>query len=310
VPGLVQLLRLPGLNMFSHNRLVFATAFSLLALAVVGMDLLWQEPPAWQQWFWLPAAILGILLLWCLYRTANLPEPIASQLPPEDPIWVARAQLGFAQSYLAGAVLSALALTGWLLLYRFSRPRLWFAPVLGGLLVADLLWFGHGIAPQCDPDLYYPPVPVLARLSEAPPGRVLGMACLPPVLNQTHHLHDVRDYDAVDPACLIDLLTIARDKNYPDSPAYAATQYYIPKVRFTPDGAIEAPPVMNMLNVRYFIFRGSPEPFIKPMLQDFDYWVLENKEALPRRHAARRNQRHDDDDDAPPPPRPPPAVFF
>jgi hypothetical protein len=150
------------------------------------------------------------------------------------------------------------------------------------LLVADLLWFGHGIVPQCDPELYYPPVPVLARLSEAPPGRVLGMACLPPVLNQTHHLHDVRGYDAVDPARLIDLLTIARDKNYPDSPAYAATQYYIPKVRFTPDGAIEAPPVMNMLNVRYFIFRGSPEPFIKPMLQDFDYWILENKEALPR----------------------------
>ena len=39
---LVAFLRLPGINMMSHNRLVFATSFSILALAAIGLDTLWR----------------------------------------------------------------------------------------------------------------------------------------------------------------------------------------------------------------------------------------------------------------------------
>jgi hypothetical protein len=43
-----------------------------------------------------------------------------------------------------------------------------------------------------------------------------------------------------------------------------------------------------MLNVRYVIFRGSPPAPIHPALQDFDYWVLVNRQALPRAFVPRR----------------------
>src|SRR5262249_37124159 len=81
IPGLVSLLRLPGLNMMSHNRLVFLSSFAILALAVIGLEVLGQNLVTWRRWLLLPSGVLVCLCLWNLFRTLRLPEPIRIQLP-------------------------------------------------------------------------------------------------------------------------------------------------------------------------------------------------------------------------------------
>ena len=78
VPGMVQLLRLPGLNLMSHNRFVFVTAFAILILAAAGLNALWQgNIPAraggsWRGW----AARVDCRLV-PPSHLAFLPEPTA-----------------------------------------------------------------------------------------------------------------------------------------------------------------------------------------------------------------------------------------
>ena len=82
LPVFVHLLRLPGLNMLSHNRFVFATSFAIVAMMAVGLDVLWRGEVRWRWWFWGPVAVLAILLLWCGYRSVVLPDEIAGQIVP------------------------------------------------------------------------------------------------------------------------------------------------------------------------------------------------------------------------------------
>ena len=63
---------------------------------------------------------------------------------------------------------------------------------------------------------------------------------------------------------------------------YALTQWFLPKVVFTPLGTIRLSPVLDMLNVRYVIFRGSPPEGVHPDFSSPDYWVMINSNALPR----------------------------
>jgi hypothetical protein len=288
VPGFVAILRLPVLNMFSHNRFVFATSFAILSLAVVGFEVLRHGVPAWRVWFWIPAGILCILLIWCLLRVTSLPEPIATELARRDvpPDWLGRIQTSYVRNYFAGAMCCLLAVAGWGVVRSSSKVGAWLGPLLGGLLIGELLWFGYDINPQCDPHLYYPPIPVLERLSKEPPGRVLGIGCLPPLLNETYHFRDIRGYDAVDPLRLMEILGIVQDPRF-GSPSYAATLNYVPRLGFSAAGQIEVPKLISMLNVRYLVFRGAPKK-VKPLLQDFDYWVVENKDALPRTFVPQR----------------------
>ena len=61
IPGFVHLLRLPGLNMMSHNRLVFAASFAVLALTADGLEVLTQGSIRWRRWFWVPVGALACL---------------------------------------------------------------------------------------------------------------------------------------------------------------------------------------------------------------------------------------------------------
>ena len=79
IPGIVQILRMPGLNMMSHNRLVFTTALAVVALAAIGLDMLRDDRLQRRWWFWLPLGLAVVLGVWCLARAASLPEPIASK---------------------------------------------------------------------------------------------------------------------------------------------------------------------------------------------------------------------------------------
>jgi hypothetical protein len=118
-------------------------------------------------------------------------------------------------------------------------------------------------------------------MARAGPGRIIGYGCLPASLAEICGLRDIRGYDSVDPARLVDVLDLAK---HPASPfiAYAVTQWLIPRVHYDTAGQLELSPVLDMLNVRYVIFRSRPNTVASPAFQASDYWVLENHSALPR----------------------------
>lgn len=276
VPGLVQILRLPGLNMMSHNRFVFVTSFAILALAVTGLEVLAQGTPARRWWFALPVLVLVVLAVWCLERAVYLPEPIATDIGKvvrdpnikqnpnfPDMAAVERLQESFRRVALAGVARAGLGIIAWTLVWLGVRPRPSLAMALGWLLVGELLWQGYGFNPQCDPALYYPPLPAPSQLAKAPSGRVIAYSCLPANLTMAFGLRDLRGYDSIDPAGVVELLEIGRDPNDPASRAtyaYARVQWYRPAFFRNRDGTVKLAPVLSMMNVRHVILLGRPKP--------------------------------------------------
>jgi hypothetical protein len=93
-------------------------------------------------------------------------------------------------------------------------------------------------------------------------------------------LNDIRGYDSIDPMRMVDLL---KTTAIPGAvPRYAITQFLVPKGNFSSAGSAQLAPVLDMLGVRYVVFRGTPPPSAKPVFQGNDYWVLINSNALPR----------------------------
>jgi hypothetical protein len=123
---------------------------------------------------------------------------------------------------------------------------------------------------------------VLDELAQKPPGRILGMDCLPPLVPMAYGFHDLRGYDAVDPARIVGLLSQVRDHNQVDSVPYAMTQWYVPGFGGGPDGKARVLPALSMLNLRYLIARGPTYKEFPATLVGNDYWVYENKEVMPR----------------------------
>ena len=297
VPGVVQLLRLPILNMMSHNRLVFATSFAILALAAIGLEVLVRREVQWRWWCWVPLVLLVGLGGWRGYRAIELPEPIKSELGTGitqgkrtkwvyDAEGVQQVKAWFSRSAAVAAGFCGAGVAGWLILWRRKSPP-WLVPSLGIILTGDLLLFGYGRYSQCDPALYYPRIPVLEQLAKSPPGRIVGYSCLPALLPSTHGLNDIRGYDPIVPERLLEVTKIASD---PRSTvfSYGLMQWLTPMAMPTPEGGIRLPPVFDMLNVRYVIFRGASAPGDHPLLQGGDYWVLENRSALPRAFVPQR----------------------
>ena len=294
LPGLVQILRLPGLNMMSHNRLTFATSFAVLALAATGLEALATGQVKWHRSFWFLATVLAGLFGWCLYRSQYPPEPLATLLPneiitgkpldffltvrtPED-VWAA--QSWFEQHYLLSAVWCAAGLL--VLLCLWKQEQRYLLPFAGFLMMGDLLCFGHGRYLQSEPALWYPPIPALREIAKAIPGRVIGFDCLSATLAQACGLRDVRGYDGVDPEHWVELLQPAIDPHSLVLP-HAATQNVRPRILGeTSMSSIQLSPIMDMLGVRYVVFRGDPPAGITPKFQSSDYYVLENLSALPR----------------------------
>ena len=291
IPGLVHLLRLPVLNMMSHNRFVFVAAFAILALAASGLDVLWHERIVPRWWFLLPVILLAALGGWCAYRTVVLPEPYASELAAavrattnlmiRDEAGVLRVQQTFISSRILATAWCSVALGGWICLWWRKRLGIWMRTALGAVMLAELLWFGYGRSVQCDPALYYPRVPILDRVARDTPGRVLGFICLPANLAQSHGLCDLRGYDGVDPKRMVELLQAVASPSSIPLP-YALTQWMSPNVYVDDSGSCELAPILNMLNVRYVIVRGTPPETLKPEVQDGDYWIAVNRAVLPR----------------------------
>ncbi len=298
VPGLASLFRLPGLNLMSHNRLVFITAFALVSLAAIGLEVLRDGLASNRWWFWAPQGLLAGLLVWCVYRSAQLPSALTVSVPQmvqegKPVLWahdlegVARAQHWQAHYYAISAFWCALGILGWGLLRARQSSQARFLPLLGLAMAGELLWFSFGRNTQSDPAFYFPPVPALEAVAKAVPGRVLGYNCLLPNLAGMANLSDLRGYDGVDPARMTELLWAGADAKSQQA-SFALTALLIPRARFNDFGQLQLLPLFDLLGVRYVIFRGTPPPNARPWFQSPDYWVMENTNALDRVFVPRR----------------------
>lgn len=297
VPGVVDFLRLPGLNLMSHNRFVFATAFGVLALAVLG----WEQARTGveRKWLVLPLALLGTTFCWCAYRSLVLPEAFQSlgglleKAGSGGVGWITDAEsVSYAQDmfrlhYMVAAAMSGLGLAGVFGLWKGAVRAT--STGLGLLVMLDLLWFGRGRSVLSSPDLYYPALPaaaILARGSDTE--RVVAYKTLPPQLLSVFGLRDIRGYDGVDPARYLELLGLSGDR--PGNFDYAALQWFTPVVGLTAEGNVRLHPVLDMLGVTHVIFRGKPTAGTRPVAHFEPYWVLANSNALPRAFVPRRVQ--------------------
>jgi hypothetical protein len=311
VPGMVWLLRLPGLNFMSHNRFVFATGFAILSLATIGLDALLAGFVRRQRWFAILVLLLAGLGGWSAYRAVCLPEPFSGNLASavkDHPVGPMRtvADLEQVENHLTNyytsiAVLSLCGMATLLLIWAKGWAKPWVGLALSTVMMGELFWQAFGYVVQSDRSLYYPSVPVLERLKALSDGRVIGIRCLPPDLAQTQGLRDVRGYDSVDPARYVDLLQTASIPGSMTLP-YAMTQWMSPQMELSDTGQVRLSPILDMLNVRYVIFRDTPDIFFRKflhrrcppqftaMLQGFDYWVLRNDRAMPRTYIPREVQ--------------------
>jgi hypothetical protein len=291
LPGFVQILRLPGLNMFSHNRFTFATTMAVLVLAMKGMDSLRTQTLQGRRWLFVPTIVAMLFGLYLVFIAGDLPEPIRGQMESAvrhgrtfpgiaSVADVRRIQAAFSAYYLTGAALCLLAVLACFGAAKDLGRRRWFVACVAMTWLAEMLWFASGHRREGRPELYYPRISALEQLAKAPPGRVLGVGCLPPLLNQSHGLWDVRGYDAVDPARYLKLIDLARQPGT-SSNSYALTDWFIPKFVASPEGP-KLSPVLDLLNLRYLIFRQPPPAGFSIMIHEDDYWVVENESALPR----------------------------
>ena len=84
----------------------------------------------------------------------------------------------------------------------------------------------------------------------------MGFGCLPPNLSQAVGLDDIRGYDGVDPSRIVELINAA-SLPQKDAPNYARTQFYVPILVLDNAGKVHFRPILNMLGVRYVVFREA-----------------------------------------------------
>jgi hypothetical protein len=290
LPVLVRLLRVPGLNLFSFNRFTFAAAFAVVAMAVAGLDVLRRGIPAPRVWYAVPAALLLLAAGWCIDSAATPPGPYAKleesarRLRNPEPALaqVRRIRRRLQSDQLVGAGWCVAGLLLWAGLAWRRGPR-WLLPLAGAAWTAEVLVFAWGRNAQCEAALYYPRVGALEKLAGlTPPGRILGLRCLPPLLGESYGLRDVRGYDAVDPLRLVELLNAVKDTQFPTAP-YAELQEYVPVMIPGPGGKEgRLPPVLSMLNVRYVVGMRLQLKQMQPLLEPDSYAVWKNPDVLPR----------------------------
>ncbi len=280
IPGIETLYTLFPLNLLKNNRFMFLVSWAALVSAVVGLHVAYRSGVRWQAWHAAPMSVLAILAVWSASRALDLPEEVTAGLIEVwgDPEVVGR---WFTWMYWCSAAVCVVALLLWATIaLGWLRGRRMFY-VASALAVCELLVMAYGLAPQRSPKLYYPPIETLEELADSRPGRICGVMCLPPNLNQRFHLSDIRGYDGVDPRYLVQLLESC-EQQVPGRPSikprYAVTQYFDPLPS----------PVLDMLNLRYRIHRGEPPVHRRAFLAGDDYWVEESQTCLPRAFVPRR----------------------
>lgn len=298
IPGLVHIFRLPFFNLRPHNRFVCVASFAILSLAAIGLEVVWNHGLKRSFWFVLPVFLLLLTGGACVYLAVHLPEPMATayakqlqagliQRDVPNMAAVRESRLIYRTYMIVNATLCLVGLFAAIAVWIRPRLQKRICIVLIPIFCGELIWFGYGINAQSDPSLYYPKIPILERLATLPPGRVLGLGCLPPKLNEIHGLYEVRGYDGIDPHRFVKLLDRCRSV-HSSSPDYAKTLNFLPRMSLSPDGELQLPPIMDMLAVRYLIFvppvpvELTPMPELKDSADELGYVVVESQKALPR----------------------------
>jgi len=284
IPGFVSIWRLPGLKLLSASRLVFATAWSILMLAVIGLEQL-QVSTSSRRWPFhvgvcLSLGCLGLCIAGILFWPGELRRLIPAGQPGLSFADIKSAFLA-PYWYQFGWLTAALGLCAGVLFRTGQQSGL--PLTLAVLMVLESLSHVWNLHPQPDPMLYYPRLPALEFIQNSPPGRVLGVECLPPKLLESHQLPDIRGYDGVDPFPYIQLLSLSFDRRRTSTVEYARTMWYVPEFKepATAEDAFSLHPVLNMLGLRYIIFQQSVE-LPNLALQDEGYTVFVNSQAMPR----------------------------
>ncbi|MGD9647101.1 MAG: hypothetical protein AB7U73_15430 [Pirellulales bacterium] len=281
LPGFATVFRTFPFDTLRNNRFVFVTGFAVLTMAAIGLDALHKRITHWQWWWsWLPIALTVALVVWCAWCAVD-PPGVVTQLGDSG------GRALFVRTYLVGAILAGLVALWWLSLARGSLTENWEWALVAALAVGAPLVRAYGVNPQCDPSLDFPRLSILERLRTAPAGRTCGALCLPVSLNLVYGLDEIRGYDGADPAQYVDLMC-----------AYRALH---PQFRSpVGDVALLQPhpsPVLDMLNLRYEIHRGTPTAGTKAYLADDDHYVIERIDCLPRAFVPQRVEVISDDDE-------------
>jgi hypothetical protein len=276
VPGLRQFFLAPPLGTLRSNRLMFVAGFAVLCLGVLGLDALLRGGRG-RRTARVGLALAAVVGACFAYLAFNLPSEVAQRAWSEAD--APQLQAWFRHAYLWGGALCAVAVAFWLLVDSGRGRPVVIAWSVGLLALSELVVTAWDDNPECDPSLYYPPVPALAALSqEIGHGRFVGMAALPPNLGMIDHLRDVRGYDAVDPDRIVELVLLLHDPKYTPSPPFAATMWIMPKRDL---------PLMQALGIGHIVGRGEPPEGADVAYADGDYWVARVRGALPRAYVAR-----------------------
>ncbi|MCE9594497.1 MAG: hypothetical protein K8S98_09910 [Planctomycetes bacterium] len=296
LPLLSLLHRLPPLSLVQSNRLVFFTAFATLVLAALGFDALLRSRRTRRAPLCFACATLLAVASACAWRAIEPPalltqralgrsQPIAAEklaaARTKAPVLRAlhgyRLELAFSASF----ALAGLAAVGWI---AFApRRRRTAALFLGVLVVAEAAVFARRVVVECPRELDYPPQPALEDLArDAGSSRVCGVGGLPAALNLVPRLREVRGYDALDPAHVVELADLCRAPEAPRLP-YAALQWFFPR----------ASPLVDLLGLRWFVVpraTGGAAPFagLVPTVERGPWRVFENPSALPRAFVPKR----------------------
>ena len=92
----------------------------------------------------------------------------------------------------------------------------------------------------------------------------------------------------------MEVMAPAADPRYPHL-RYAWVQYFWPRITIQPSGTVSIPPVLDMLGIRYLVFRGPPLPKVRVDFSSPGYWVATNENALPRAFVPKRVETVADD---------------
>lgn len=287
VPGIAHVLRsrpLRPLASLSFNRWVFAASDAILILAAIGLDSLLAAVPRFRRSWTIPMLAVASYSAWCVYRRFTLTQDLNDQ--------------GYSRCFLLGIAFCLVALIGWATTFRSGPYFKWIRIGVICLLPAELFWFAWSERRQAEMALYFPPVPILEKLAASATGRIWGVGCLPPNLNQIVGLEDIRGYDGVDPRNIVKLLDLAvlqSSKNSP--PDYAHTQLAQPVLRWS-DLGLKCHPVADLLDVCYLLYRVPPPNGLEVILHEDDYWIVANRSALPRAFVPRSMRVVRDDAEA------------
>jgi hypothetical protein len=277
VPLISGVFRIFPFTALRNNRFTFYTGWSLVALAVTGLEALLAGQVRWRLAFW---PVIGLVIVagahagLCLVVVPAHFEALG-QLVQAD--W-------FRLEYAWELVVCAAALGAWFLVRRRHATGANVAQAVCGLVLVELLINAWGANPQCDRAHYYPTTPLIDALREGPPGRVSLGTYLRPNVNMMYGLAEIRGYDGADPRRVIELFRVV-DPEWSQHATHALTHSFDPPVS----------PIMDMLGLRY-VFRYWPAPDgARVFARDLGGWIEERETALPRVWVPRRIEPVADD---------------